>query len=381
MKAAPTTVDGPSCIELAKELISIPSPSGQEQAVAEFIAQRLSEAGVEVQEIPHGNVLARVDGHRPGPVRLFLTHTDTMSADGMTDPYAAKIVDGASYGIEGDALVGLGAAAPKGAVAAMIIALEAVAADREGLDGSVYLGIATKDLLANHEGAREILDAAAINADWVVAGEPSGNRVVLGARGIAQVDVDVEGKAAHWGRPDDAANPLHPIADIISTIRATELPHHPDLGYATCVPFDIDTQFHPPHSPHRAVLRLDRRLLPGESAQAVIADLAAVAEQQCGSTPGTRCVVEPRRMMHPFEIDPRAELVQTISRSIEEVTGDLPATMYITFSSNAGLTTAEHGWPSLAFGPGEITALGSREAVAVQELTTAARCFASMMST
>jgi acetylornithine deacetylase len=373
-------VDVEACVALASDLIRTPSPSGQEMEVAALIADRLRTVGAEVLEVAPANVLATFDGGRPGPRRLFMTHTDTMAAGQMEDPYQPTIVDGAAFGADGPVLRGLGAAAPKSAVAAMIVALEAVIADGANLSGSIQLAIVTKDLLANHEGVRELVAEVPLSADWVIAGEPSGNRLVLGARGIAQIRIDVEGRAAHWGRPDDAANPLYGVGDILSRVRSLDMPTHPALGKATLSPFEVTSEFSPPHSPHRAALRVDRRVLPGEDATAVVEKIATLARDACAQTPGLTCAVSTERMMHPFHIAKDHALVTAVrARAVDANGGELPTT-YITFSSNAGFPSALYGWPSAGFGPGEITDLGPTEHVSVRQLHDASRAYAAMMT-
>jgi acetylornithine deacetylase len=298
----------------------------------------------------------------------------------MAHPHDPSITDGAELGVQGEVLRGLGAAAPKGAVAAMVTALEAVIATGAGVDGSIALGIATKDLWADHAGVKELDDAQLLDADWVVAGEPSGNRLVLGARGIAQVSLRLTGVPAHWGRPQDAENPLYGLADILAAIRASELPEHPGLGRATMSPFEVQSEAAPPHTPHMAAVRVDRRILPGEDAEAVVESIAALARDACARTPGLSVELVRDRMMHPFDIPRDHPLVTALQRRIEVSTGHVDEPIYISFSSNAGFTTAVRGWPSVAFGPGEITALGPDEHVSTKQLGDAARAFAAMMT-
>jgi acetylornithine deacetylase/succinyl-diaminopimelate desuccinylase-like protein len=241
-------IDHDRPLSLLRELVSIPSASGHEEAVGAFVAATLRATGAEVVEVPSANVLARIEGTMPGPNRLFLTHSDTMSPGGMNDPYASSVISVPVDGGNEPALRGLGAAAPKGAVAVMIAAFEAVAGQRSALTGSVTLGVVTKDLQANHAGIREVLEVTDLAADFVVAGEPSGNHVVVGARGIIGVRIDIDGRPAHWGRPNEAANPLYAVGALLDRIRAMDLPTHPHLGSATVSPFEVTTEFAPPCS-------------------------------------------------------------------------------------------------------------------------------------
>ena len=368
------------CVELAADLIRIPSPSGEEERLATYVADWLRRMGASVEWVQPANVLATIHGGRPGPRRLFLAHSDTMSRGEMADPYAAAVVPGKMVGAAEPALRGLGASAPKSALAAMMAALQAVRARSDGLTGSVQVAIVTKDLRANHEGVRELFAGASIDADWVVAGEPSGNQLVIGARGIAQLRITIEGRAAHWGRPDEAANPLYGVADLLQRIRTLDLPVHPRLGRATLAPFEVSSEHAPPHTPHVACVRLDRRLLPGEQADRVVGQLEALMGAVTTSTPGLTYSITVERMMHPLQIAEDDPFVINLGARVAAALGVARPTRYITFSSNAGYMANVKQWPSVGFGPGEISDLGPQEHVAVRQLRDAARSYAAMMT-
>src|SRR2546423_2081646 len=97
--------------ELTKQLIEIPSISGDEKAVAEFLADRLTSLGlkVELQEVIEGrpNVYAR----RGEPQITLSTHTDTVP------PYV-------EFREDDEFIYGRGACDAKGIIAAMVKAYE-----------------------------------------------------------------------------------------------------------------------------------------------------------------------------------------------------------------------------------------------------------------
>ena len=99
--------------ELTKKLISIPSISGDEKNVAEFLAGYLSDLGFEVQlqeaEPGRPNVYAR----RGEPDVVLSTHTDTVP------PYVA-------FREDDEYLYGRGACDTKGIIAAMLKAAESL---------------------------------------------------------------------------------------------------------------------------------------------------------------------------------------------------------------------------------------------------------------
>ena len=82
-------------VDLFLELCAIPSPPGQERAVADRVTRELDAIGLEWDEdgcgpaigSTAGNVLCRLPGTRDGGVPLFLcAHFDTVPLDGELEP-------------------------------------------------------------------------------------------------------------------------------------------------------------------------------------------------------------------------------------------------------------------------------------------------------
>jgi len=116
-------------LSLARQLVRIPSenPPGREADVAQFLSDRLaglatSPIEVHAREPGRPNLLARVRGS-DGPGRLMLVaHMDTKPVGDRgqwtVDPFAGHVAHGQLYG--------RGAADMKAAIAAMVVAAEAL---------------------------------------------------------------------------------------------------------------------------------------------------------------------------------------------------------------------------------------------------------------
>jgi acetylornithine deacetylase/succinyl-diaminopimelate desuccinylase-like protein len=298
----------------------------------------------------------------------------------MRDPYDPAVVDGRDYGKTGAVLRGLGACAPKSAVAAMVSAGRA--AKRLGLPrrGTVLIAPVTKDMQANHQGPRELLAARDIAIDLVVAGEPTGNRICLGARGICQMEIRLTGTPAHWGRPKEGANPLYALAPVLDAVATAQLPSDPVLGEATISAFDVRGDAVPPRTPSRVVLSVDRRTLPGETTPTVVAAVRALAERAVSGHPGIAVEVERTRGMHSWRTDAGSNAVRAVQAAAHQILGEELDTTYITFASNAGYAISERGWEGIALGPGNIGDVGEREHVEIAQLERATLLYAAIMA-
>jgi len=74
------TIDHPA-LALFDELLSVPSPSGREERLAEIVRQKLRDMGYEHETDPAGNVMARLAGGKPdAPLSILAAHMDEIAA-------------------------------------------------------------------------------------------------------------------------------------------------------------------------------------------------------------------------------------------------------------------------------------------------------------
>ena len=373
-------IDADETLRLLADLVRIPSPTGGEAAIAGFLEGYLREAGfADVRRDAHHNVLLTLAGGKPGRATLFLTHLDSGGVGSMAEPYEPRLVPGEPFGKSGTVVRGLGACAPKSAVAAMVAAARALAALGLPKRGTILVAAVTKDMQANHAGPRELFESFAPAADRVIAGEPSGNRIVIGARGINQLRVRLTGTPTHWGRPTEGSNPLFALGDVLNRIDRMPLPTDAALGSATIAPFEVTSDAAPPRTPEHVELRVDRRTLPGEDTKDVLRSVSELVDDAVAPRSGIRGSVELVRAMHSWRTDPTAPLVRDIQAAVTSALGAPLETTYITFASNAGYAIAERGLPGVAIGPGNIGDIGPTEHVETADVLEAARIYAAIM--
>jgi acetylornithine deacetylase/succinyl-diaminopimelate desuccinylase-like protein len=185
------------------EIIAIPSFSGQEEAVSEYIFGRLKEAGLSPQRDEDANVWVEVGSGR-GLLHVN-AHMDTVvPVDGWkTDPHEPHL--------DGDDLYGLGSTDCGGGLAALLWLAPRVKPKvrtlfswtvcEEGIGNSKTNG---SKLMADRGG------------DWAITAEPScteeGPALGLGTQGHARAVVTFPGRAAHSSRPDLGENAVYKAA-------------------------------------------------------------------------------------------------------------------------------------------------------------------------
>lgn len=171
---------------LLRAMIEIPSPSGDEQALATFLAGEMERFGLQSFVDAAGNVVGRRGSS--GPLILLLGHLDTV-AEQIPIRQAGSL------------LYGRGAVDAKGPLAAMICAV----AQLETIDAQLVVIGAVEEETPSSRGAHYLLDR--YSPDAVLIGEPSGwSNVVIGYKGRVGLHYEVRRPPSHSAGPGEKAS-------------------------------------------------------------------------------------------------------------------------------------------------------------------------------
>jgi acetylornithine deacetylase len=205
--------------ELTKELMKIPSVSGEEQKVGAFLGEYLASLGytVELQEVAGGckNVIAFLN-ETP---RVFLsTHMDTVP------PFIAPTEDD-------EKIYGRGACDAKGIIASQITAAEQLRKQGIGDIGFLF----TVDEEQSSTGAKAAnLHPIAAKCEYLINGEPTDNDLAIGSKGALRFMIKTKGKAAHSAYPEQGESAIEKLLDILRDVRRIKFPNDEFFGETTC---------------------------------------------------------------------------------------------------------------------------------------------------
>lgn len=189
-------------------LVKVDSVSGNEDALASLVYERLSSVeSLDVERIGD-NVVARTTGFHATRV-LVAGHLDTVPGD----------VSAAT--IDGPVLRGLGACDMKGSVAAMLDL--AVSTEPRPVEVT-WVFYAREEIARSQSGLLEVaqLRPDLLVADVAILGEPTNGHVEAGCQGTLRVRVSLTGRRAHTARPHTGRNAIHRLGDLLSFVATYE---------------------------------------------------------------------------------------------------------------------------------------------------------------
>jgi acetylornithine deacetylase/succinyl-diaminopimelate desuccinylase-like protein len=278
-------IDRRALVDLAMRAVSVPSFTGSEQQMAEFMRDVFVDMGLHVQwqqiEDGRANVLGTSPGAGDGPTLMFNGHTDT-SYSGR-EPWLQGIPGFQPNGFERNGRIyGLGISNMKGALCCYVEALRSLQDADVRLKGDVMIaavaGEIEKTQYGEAQGAEYRGYAAGSRhlvghggaADVCILGEPTENKVVLAHFGTLWLRVSTRGPFVHTafsaGHLQD--NSIVKMRDVLDRVLEwlpsweEEMSYRGVRGVANVGALQGGFGWRVSRTPHRTDLFLDLRVPP-----------------------------------------------------------------------------------------------------------------------
>jgi putative selenium metabolism hydrolase len=359
LKAAGEQKD--AMIGFLRDIVAIPSTSGNEEAVVKRIALEMEKVGFdEVKIDPLGNIMGRV-GSGPRVIAMD-AHIDTVDVTDHDqwecDPFTGKLEGGKVYG--------------RGSVD-----------QKAGMAGMVYAGKLIKDMdLANEfqvwmvgsvmeedcDGLcwHYILEEGGLKPELVISTEPTNLRVTRGQRGRMEIRVATRGVSCHGSAPERGDNAVYKLAPAFKAIEALHerLADDAFLGKGSCTVTWMGSQSPSLCAvPDGAELHIDRRLTVGETRDSALREVED-AIKDAGvdgkvftltyEVPSWTGLTYPMDKYYPTWVMPEDHAsVQAGAAAFRSLFGNDPEITCWTFSTNGVTIKGLHDVPCIGFGPGE----------------------------
>lgn len=345
-------------IDIAKALISIESHEKEGKA-AVWVKDYLEREGIEVSldklEEERFNVYGEIKGVSDKCGLMFNGHLDTVPGTNMDfDACSPFVMDGRLYG--------RGACDMKGAIAAMLGAITAVKRANIKLNnGVMFAGVIDEE---NRSSGTERIVKQNMKADAVVIGEPTELQVAIMHKGLENIEVVFNGKAAHASKGKEGISAVRAASEFIRLIyeelepriEANEMDM---IGCGSICPSVINGGKTINIVPEKCSVIIDRRWLPNETVKSVFDEIEEMAKKAVEKMGGHYKIINKNDGLSTmgnvsFMIDKDSVLVQEALKTVENELGTPQTPVAFPAWTDAALLSNFGGLDCIILGPGSI---------------------------
>ncbi|HYA45352.1 MAG TPA: M20 family metallopeptidase [Acidimicrobiales bacterium] len=377
-------MDTDRLIGLASALVAIDTsnPPGDEEATRDVLKEALKHWGPEWTEVEPApgrlSLIGRLSPpDQPGnrrPILIVNGHTDVvpaLAANWTHHPFQPQVRAGRLYG--------RGAADMKGGVAAAIRALDTLEAAGRARACEIVFQFVADEEKGGGLGTRALLKAGHLKGDACLVPEPTSLSVCVAERGLLQGHVVIHGRPAHGSRPREGVSAVEHAARVALALHAADFgdPAHQLLGTPTANVGTLHGGTTVNVVAEEARVGFDRRLLPGVSLEQATAGLRKHIEAL--GVHGLDYEIEVDDFGEGSEMPADQPFAELVRKAVMTATGREPATIGMTFTTDARFLRNQAGIPAVVCGPGSISqAHGTDEWVSVDQLVEATVAYAEL---
>ncbi|MBT5705069.1 M20 family metallopeptidase [bacterium] len=326
-----------------------------ESGVARWIRHFFERAAIEVWEeecLPgRNNVMARLPGADPNRRVLLEAHMDTVSASNMGFAPFDPVIDKGR-------MRGRGSCDVKAGLAAMVHAIYAL--KKHGhVPPCEIIFAAVVDEEHAYRGVLRLIESLQDSTlpEAAVVAEPTELRLVRANKGVLRWKIVTYGKSVHSAHPKRGHNAISDMAKVILALEDhfadLEKTTHPLLGAGSGSIGLIEGGEQINIVPSRCEIKVDRRLLPGESATDALAQCEATLAQLRAQHPQLDVGMEaPSLTDEAMETPAHSAVVESASRVLRSLGFD-GEPLGVSFGCDC-TKLSRAGIPSIIFGPGSI---------------------------
>lgn len=349
-----------------REIISIPSLSTMEGAVAQFLVDTANRLGaIEAFTDPAGTFIARF-GNGPRTI-IYDSHIDTVDVGDLEewkrnpfDPYLEKSATG-------EIIHGRGASDNKAGIISMLYGASQWQRLQQSQEFSIFVVGSVQEESCDGLALYEVLTGGTIPApELVVLGEATTNKVYRGNRGRIEAYLRIHGQSCHASAPERGVNPITNIAPLISEIDRLNksLRSNSFLGAGTVVVSKIECETPSLNAvPGSATLYVDRRLSMEETPESALKELREIASSlnleveidvlNYESTAYTGLSLSQKKEFRTWVTDEDSIFVRAAIDSTRDTRRPSTETGHWVFSTNGVASMGKLGIPTIGYGPAD----------------------------
>ncbi|MDQ3878922.1 MAG: M20 family metallopeptidase [Actinomycetota bacterium] len=352
------------------------NPPGNEAPAAAVVASMCRSLGLDVSliEVAEGrpSVIAR-KRFGDGPTVGYCSHIDVVPAGPAEDwahgPFEAVVTDGRLHG--------RGSSDAKGPIAAALEATQLLIDSDVRLAGTLELELVADEETMGFKGAGQLVADGTLKPDVAIVGEPTSLRIVRAQRGASWIRISTSGVAAHGSAPERGVSAIKHMSEIVRRLEET-LPDisHPVVGGPSLNIGTIAGGSKVNMVPSYCAIEVDRRTIPGETKEDVIASIESAVDRAKQTFPDIDATIDLEFYAPPFEVNEAAPLVECVTSAVAEARGKPAELMGFRGASDARFF-ADAGIDVVVCGPGDIAVAHTvRESILLDELADGAVAYA-----
>ncbi|HEY7243258.1 MAG TPA: ArgE/DapE family deacylase [Xanthobacteraceae bacterium] len=394
----------PSILFLQK-MIAIPSVTGDEAKIQNFLADYLAAMGLDVdmwetdweelkkhpgyRPVARGyegrpNIVAKLKGTGGGRSLLLNGHTDVIPVgDGKgwsDDPWSARIKDGRIYG--------RGSADMKSGVASHIMAVESLLAAGMKPKGDVLIDIVIDEEVSGHGTLDTVIRG--YKADAGISGETSGLAVQPACIGRIWFEIEIQGKPAGIQKRYEGISGIdlgNKIVKAVNDLEAKRVatvrhPLYPNaLDTLPCMIGSFSAGNYPSAFPASCLLKGSMGTVPGEDHEGVKRSLVEQVARAAAEDPWMKLHPPKVRFVgydaEASEIPRDHPIVTTVCKNYKEITGRDPEISGRQGAADTRFLNRYADTPTVIFGPGSTAVMhADDEYVSIDDYMTAIKVMA-----
>ena len=319
-----------------------------EAEIGQYVARRLRELGLEptIHDLGNNrlNVVATLAGASGGRSLMLNAHLDTVDISGMAEPFSGAVRDGRVYG--------RGSFDMKASAAAQLAVAKALLESSIELAGDLILTFVADEEYASI-GTEHI--ARNYRADGAIVTEPTELQICTVHRGFVWYEIVTSGLAAHGSRYMEGIDANSHMGRVLVELEklGRELlnrPEHPLVGHPSLHAAQIQGGNGISTYAERCVLKVERRLAPGETEASATAEIQAILDRLSAADPQFSATVTPFFTRLPFETADNSPLVQASDAAIAARLGAARPHMGMLGWTDAAVL-ADAGMEAILLGP------------------------------
>ena len=387
-----------SIIEMSKEVISIPSPTGQELEMGKYMRKTFEDMGLSVswQEVEEGraNVIGLLEGSGNDKSLMFNGHMDTSYSG--EEPHLTGIGFKPHPVIKEGTIYGLGIYNMKGALVCYVHAVKAFQAAGVNLEGDVIVAAVVGEIEKSQWGDEFVgkkyrgygagthyMVSHGVVPDMCILGEPTDMKLVLGHYGSLWVRISTHGPYMHTGfstgRQEE--NSIRRMRDLLDEVIAwipeweEKTAYGNKKGIVNLGGIKGGNAWRASRTPERTDLFLDVRVPPTMTMMEARREMKLLVSKLREKYPDYGIDYETYVSAPGAQISEDHEMVKAIEAGHQKVMGQLPARDTVIWGSDASVMT-RYGIETVNYGPSSGVRKADGEKVPLKVLVDITKVYA-----